>query len=168
MISAVAVGCGGTHRAPAGSSPVTDGSGLPVNQPVTRSDLLRFPAARLHFPGAVTVKVVGADQTSTHPGEEPNPAFAGAVFTAATTPDVLYGWYGSVLGKRGFIPTPDFRPADQTSGRAWQSHLRLEVQVGVFDPSLLRRDAGVVVHVAPGQIAFEAVVVGYPPGLPKY
>ncbi len=107
------------------------------------------------------------DQTPTHPGEEPNPAFTGAILVASTTPAALYRWYGTALDEHGFRPAPDFRPADQTSGQAWQRQTRLEVQVGVFNPVLLRQGRGVAVNLQPGQVAYEAVVVGYAPGLPR-
>jgi hypothetical protein len=161
------VACGGSRVSVRGAT-VTDVSGLAINRPVVRSDLVHLPAARLRFPGSSVVKMVGEDQTPTQPGEEPNPAFTGAILTADTSPSALYRWYGSELAKRGFAPAPDFRPADQTSAQAWQSHHRLEVQVGVFDPVLLRRYAGIQVSLSPGELVYEAVVVGYPPGLPRY
>jgi hypothetical protein len=129
---------------------------------------MRLPEATLRFPHSELVKVVGMDQTPTHPGEEPNPAFTGGILTATTTPAALYRWYESALDRLGFAPAPDFRPGDQTSGQAWQLHHRLEVQVGVFDPALLRDDARVKVTLDSGRLAYEAVVVGYPPGLPRY
>jgi len=108
------------------------------------------------------------DQTPAAGGEEPDPAFTGAILTAFTTPAALYSWYDAVLARRGFVPAVDFRPADQTSARAWQRDRRLQVQVGVFDPSRLEQDAGISVTLGQGQIVYEAVLVGYPPGLPKY
>lgn len=135
---------------------------------MTRSELTRLPEAALRFPHSKLVKIVGMDQSPTHPGEEPNPAFSGAILTASTTPAALYSWYESALDRLGFAPTLDFRPSDQTSGHAWQLHHRLEVQVGVFDPKLLRDDARISITLRPGRLAYEAVVVGYPPGLPRY
>lgn len=166
-IANLTAGCDGHSSSVGLTPPSTDKSGLPIAQPVTRSELLRFPVAHLRFPGSVTVEVVGMDQTPTRPGEEPNPAFTGAILVASTTPAALYLWYETALDKQGFRPASDFRPADQTSGQAWQRQTRLEVQVGVFDPVLLREDRGVAVNLKPGQVAYEAVVVGYPPGLPR-
>jgi hypothetical protein len=167
-VSTVAAGCGGTSSVSGDSPAVTDDSGLPVDRPVTRSPLRRLAVAHLRFPGSVLVKAVGMDQTPTRSGEEPNPAFTGGIFAAFTTPAGLYAWYGSAIEHAGFAPAPDFRPADQVSGQAWEIHHRLELEVGVFDPSLLREDTGVVVDLKRGQLAYEAVVVGYPPGLPRY
>jgi hypothetical protein len=138
-----------------------------VTRPVTEADLLGYPEARLYFPGSHLVKVVGADQSPTHPGEEPNPAFVGAILTVAATPSRLYDWYGTWLAGRGFTPATDYRPSTQTSGLAWQSHRRLQVQVGIFDPKRLESDQGLSVNSPPGTIVYEELLVGYPPGLPK-
>jgi hypothetical protein len=113
------------------------------------------------------VRSVGADQTPTHPGEEPNPAYSGAILTAKASPGSLYAWYASNLSARGFAPTTDYRPSTQVSGQAWQLHHRLQVQVGVFDPTALRTDMHITVTVPVGSLLYEAVLVGYPPGLPK-
>jgi hypothetical protein len=43
----------------------------------------------------------------------------------------------------------------------------VQVQVGVFDPAALRAATGMNVPAQPGVITYEAVIVGYPPGLPK-
>lgn len=154
-------GCHTTHR------PTTDGSGLPADRPVKQADLLRYPQAHLYYPGSQLVKTVGADQTPTHPGEEPNPAYLGAILTVAASPPQLYDWYGRQLGGRGYVPAIDYRPSTQVSGQAWQSHHRLQVQVGVFDPVRLQADQGIRVAVPPGTVVYEVILVGYPPGLPK-
>ncbi len=112
------------------------------------------------------VSDVGANQTPTEPGEEPNPAYTGAVLTVATTPARLYGWYAHELGAHGYAPAADYRPASQVSGRAWQRHRRLQVQVGIFDSEARRADRGIAAAPA-GTLVYEAVIVGYPPGLPK-
>lgn len=150
------------------TSVATDSSGLPVNRPVTRADLTSRPETHLRFPGSVVVKRVGMDETPNESGEEPNPAFTGAIFEAHATPSQLYAWFGSSLSKSGFGPARYFMQADQTSGRAWQFRQRLQVQVGVFDPNLLRSDAGIAVKPGPGELVYESVLVGYPPGLPKF
>jgi hypothetical protein len=71
------------------------------------------------------------------------------------------------LAAQGYTAATPFRPSTQTSARAWQRHHRVQVQVGVFDPAALRAATGISVPVRPGTIAYEAVLVGYPPGLPR-
>ena len=146
------------------SHPSTDASGLPVDRPVRQSDLLRYPEAHLYYAGSHLVKIVGANQTSTRSGEEPNAAYTGAILTSAASPGQLYQWYGQQLHRRGFDPTIDYRPSTQVSGQAWQSHRRLQIQVGVFDPARLQ---GVNVTVPAGTIVYEVLLVGYAPGLSR-
>jgi hypothetical protein len=134
---------------------------------VTRADLRVRPESHLFFPGSTIVAHVGADQTPTRAGEEPNPAYIGAVLIVGATSSQLYAWYGSRLQPRGFRPVTDYRLASQTSGRAWQIHHREQVQVGVFDPGLLKIDGRSSVVVAAGSIVYELDLVGYPPGLPR-
>jgi hypothetical protein len=144
-----------------------DGSGLPTNRPVSQGDLSGLPGAHLYYPGSTVVQPVGASQTPTHPGEEPNPAYTGAILSAPASPAALYAWYAAALAARGYTAATSFRPSAQTSARAWQRRHRVQVQVGVFDLAALRADLGISVPVRPGVIAYEAVLVGYPPGLPK-
>ena len=151
----------------ANPAPTVDASGLPVNRAVTRSELIARPEARLFYPGSMLVSKVGADQTPTSPGQEPNPAYSGAILTSSARPAQLYAWYGTWLKAHGYLPATDYRPASQVSGQAWQAHHRLQVQVGVFDPKLLKADQGVSAMAPPGGVVYEEVLVGYPPGLPK-
>jgi hypothetical protein len=144
-----------------------DASGLPTNRPVLRSDLRGFSEAKLRYPGSRLVMSVGADQSPTRPGEEPNPAYVGGIYTVPATAAQLYQWFDGELTHHGFLPAADFRPSTETSGQAWQRFHRLEVQVGVLDPERLRADQGVELTKPPGTIAYEAVLVGYAPGLPK-
>jgi hypothetical protein len=148
-------------------SPRTDTSGLPVDRPVTVADLARIPVGRLFFPGSTQVKPLGASQTPTRPGEEPNPAYSGAILVVVAAPEQMFAWYQSQLAGRGFRPADYYRLADQTSGQAWQIHHRVQVQVAVLDPALLEQQQGVSVAVHSDEIVYEAIVVGYPPGLPK-
>jgi hypothetical protein len=113
------------------------------------------------------VRLVGASQTPTHPGEEPNPAYTGAILTAAASPDILYAWYTAALAARGYSPATSFRPSTQTSARAWQRQHRVQVQVGVLDPAALEAHLGISLALRPPTIAYETVLVGYAPGLPK-
>lgn len=106
-------GCAGeTHTA-------TDASGLPTGRAITRADLARIPEAKLRFPGATVVKLVGMDQTQNGEPEDPNPAYTGAILTAKATPAELFSWYDSVLTPKGFVSAVYLRPSDQTSGQAW-------------------------------------------------
>lgn len=114
------------------------------------------------------LKLVGMDQTPNGDPEDPNPAYTGAILTAKATPGELFAWYNLALTRKGFAPALYFRPSDQTSGKAWQLHHRLEVQVGVFDPVLLHASTGISAGLSPGEIVYQAVLVGYLPGLPKY
>jgi hypothetical protein len=134
---------------------------------VTGAEVLRLPEAHLYYPGSTVVKAVGAGQTPTKPGEEPNPAYGGAILTARTSPASLHAWYEGSLAARGYTPATFYPQADQTSGWAWQLHHRLQVQVGIFDPAALRADAGIAVPLPAGTIVYEEVLGGSPPGLPR-
>ena len=114
------------------------------------------------------VKSVGMNQTPNGDPEDPDPAYTGAIMTAKATPGELFAWYDSVLTPKGFVSALYLRQGDQTSGKAWQFHHRLQVQVGVFDPALLRASTGLSARLSPGDIVYQAVLVGYLPGLPKY
>ena len=155
-------GCGGRP------SRAADASGLPTGRAITRADLVRLPASRLRYPGSKVLELVGGDQTPNGDPEDPDPAYVGAVLTAKATPEQLYAWYRSVLERRGFAPATDLRPADETSGQAWHFHHRLQLQVGVLDPALLRTDRDITAPSVKGEIVYQAVLVGYMPGLPKY
>jgi hypothetical protein len=144
-----------------------DASGLPANQPVTRGELQRFPESRLFYPGSTLVRQIGADQTPTSPGEEPDAAYTGAIVTAHTSSALLFAWYATMLSSRGFSPAISHRLSTQTSGQAWQRHRRLQVQVGVFDAASLKAATGISVAAPPGTIVYESILVGYKPGLPK-
>lgn len=163
LVAALLIGgcTGGTHTA-------TDGSGLPTARAITRADVARLSEANLRFPGATVVKRVGMDQTPNGDPEDPDPAYTGAILTAKATPGQLFAWYDSTLTQKGFVPALYFRPGDQTSGKAWQFRHRLQLQVGVFDPVLLHASAGISPKLSPGEIVYQAVLVGYLPGLPKY
>jgi hypothetical protein len=154
-------GCGGSPGAK------VDASGLPTNRPVTQQQLLLFPETHLYYPGSTVVRKVGASQTPTHPGEEPNPAYSGAILTARASAASLYTWYENALRARGYTSAADYRPSTQTSGQAWQLHHRLQVQVGIFDPAALDSNMRIAVTVPAGSIVYEEILVGYPPGLPK-
>jgi hypothetical protein len=154
-------GCGGS------SGVKVDASGLPTNQAVTQRELLGFPETHLYYPGSTVVRKVGASQTPTHPGEEPNPAYSGAILTARTSAASLYTWYDNALTARGYTSAADYRPSSQTSGRAWQLHHRLQVQVGIFDPAALDSGLRMAGPVPAGTVVYEEILVGYPPGLPK-
>jgi hypothetical protein len=146
----------------------SDLSGLPTGRAITRADVSRLPEANLRFPGATVVKSVGMDQTPNGDPQDPDPAYTGAILTAKATLGELFAWYDSTLTRKGFVPALYFRPGNQTSGKAWQFHHRLQLQVGVFDPVLLRASTGVSARLSPGEIVYQAVLVGYLPGLPKY
>lgn len=163
------VACAG-HSSVAASHPSTptDASGLPTERAVARSDLTRLPEAHIRFLGAVVVKAVGTDQKSNGDPQDPDPAYTGEILVARTTPSALFAWYGAILTGRGFSPAVYLPSSDQTAGEAWQFHHRLQVQVGVFDPPELKADRGISPHLSPGTIVYEAVLVGYLPGLPRY
>ncbi|HET6875640.1 MAG TPA: hypothetical protein VFH70_12715 [Acidimicrobiales bacterium] len=159
--ASVMAGCDSTGRGR------LDASGLPVDRPVREADLVRQPEAHLYYPGSDRVRNIGADQTPARPGEEPNPAYLGAILAVAATPAQLYQWYGQQLGPRGFVPTADYRPSTQVSGEAWQFDRRLQVQVGIFDLQRLEADQGIRVREPDGTLVYEVVLVGYAPGLPR-
>jgi hypothetical protein len=154
-------GCGGS------AGVKIDASGLPTNRPVTQSDILRFPESHLYYPGSGVMRLVGASQSPTHPGEEPNTAYSGALLTAHTSPGSLFAWYQKTLATQGYTPATYYRLSSQTAGRAWQRHRRLQVQVAIYDPANLKADIGISVAPQTGTVVYEEVLVGYPPGLPK-
>ena len=131
------------------------------------SDLATRPGAHLYYPGSTAVSRLGANQTPTEPGEEPNPAYVGSILTARVTPVQLYGWYARRLAALGYEPAAYYRPASQLSGWAWQRHHRLQIQVGIFDQRALQLDQGLDVALPAGAVIYEELIVGYPPGLPK-
>lgn len=143
------------------SRPSTDASGLPLHRPVRLSDLAGRPQARLYFPGSALEKRIGSDQTARPHADEPDPAYAASVLTAATSADQLLAWYGRTLAAEGFTPARYFLPANQSTGAAWAFHHRLQVQVGVIRSPTSPTSTG-------GRLTYEVYLVGYPPGLPKY
>ena len=138
-----------------------DSFGLPIGRPVTRADLLVHEEAHLFYPGSRLIRAVGADQTPTKPGEEPNPAYTGAILSASVSPATLYAFYSRQLAARGFHVVNDYHLASQVSGEAWETDRRVQVQVGVFDPALLAADQNIRPAAGPGQLIYEMVLVGY-------
>ena len=138
-----------------------DAFGLPLGQPITRGELLAHDESHLFYPGSTLVREIGANQTPNSESEEPNPAYAGAILIASVTADELYTFYGNALRARGFRMVNDYRPSSQVSGEAWEVDQRVQVQIGVFDPGLLRADEGIGTIVGPGQLVYEEVLVGY-------
>jgi hypothetical protein len=153
--SALLAACSSTPTA-------VDAFGLPVGRPITRHELLAHRVSHLFYPGSTLVHDVGADQTPNEKGEEPNPAYAGAILTAAASPAALYAFYRGQLEARGFHMVNDYHLASQVSGQAWEVDQRVQVQIGVFDPALLSADQHIRTAVAPGRLIHEEVLVGYP------
>ncbi|HEY2043028.1 MAG TPA: hypothetical protein VGH11_10160 [Jatrophihabitans sp.] len=91
----------------------SDPFGLPTGRPISRADLGSHPEAGLSFPGSRLVKEVGSDQTAKPNGQEPDPAYLGAIFTAVTTPARLYAWYAQWLTTREYHPATYYRLTDQ-------------------------------------------------------
>ncbi len=156
LAAATLVGaCGGST---AGN---VDAFGLPVGQPITRGELLAHDESHLFYPGSTLLREIGSNQTPNPNGEEPNPAYAGAILTASVTAGGLYAFYGRELRARGFHMVNDYRLSSQVSGEAWEVDQRVQVQVGIFDPRRLEADQGIVADVGPGRLAYEEVLVGY-------
>src|ERR1700732_2527422 len=73
-------------------SPGVDAFGLPIGQPITRAELSVHRESHLFYPGSQVVRSVGSNQIP-RPGKgEPDPAFAGAILSAAVTADQLYAF----------------------------------------------------------------------------
>ncbi|MGH9080048.1 MAG: hypothetical protein ACRDYE_08275 [Acidimicrobiales bacterium] len=138
-----------------------DAFGLPISRPITRGELLAHQESHLFYPGSRLVRDIGASQTTNQEGEEPNPAYAGAILTASVTADTLYAFYRAELEARGFHMVNDYRLASQVSGQAWETDQRVQVQIGVFDPALLQADQHIRAVVGPGRLVYEEVLVGY-------
>jgi hypothetical protein len=117
--------------------------------------------SHLFYPGSNVVRSVGSNQIPRPHKGEPDPAFAGAILTAAVSPDQLYAFYDRELRARGFHPVNAYRPSSQVSGQAWEVDQRVQVQVGIFDPARLERDQGIATAPGPGTIVYETVLVGY-------
>lgn len=147
----------------ADTPPYRDAVGLPLNRPVTRADLHSHPEARLWFPGSRLVRAIGADQTSQQNGEEDDPAYAGAILTAHTTPARLYAWYAAQVAGRGYRGVIYYRQSDQPSGMAWQAPTgREQVQVAVYDPGQLAEQSHIRPRLPPGDLIYEELFVDYP------
>jgi hypothetical protein len=143
------------------SSARVDAFGLAIGQPITRDGLASHAESHLFYPGSTKVRDVGANQTPNETGEEPNPAYAGAILTAAVTPATLYAFYQRQLQARGFHQVNDYHLASQVSGEAWEVDQRVQVQIGVFDPARLEADQHIRAAVGPGRLVYEEVLVGY-------
>jgi hypothetical protein len=138
-----------------------DAFGLPVGQPITRGELLAHEESHLFYPGSIVVRDVGANQTPNHKGDEPNPAYTGAILTISVTAGTLYAFYRRQLEARGFHMVNDHHLASQVSGEAWEVDQRVQVQIGVFDPALLAAYQHIRTAVGPGSLVYEEVLVGY-------
>ncbi|HEV3281448.1 MAG TPA: hypothetical protein VG032_07565 [Acidimicrobiales bacterium] len=103
---------------------------------------------------------MGSNQTPNEKGE-PNPAYAGAILTAPVTPAALYAFYRKQLEARGFHSVDDYHLSTQVSGQAWEVDQRVQVQIGVFDPTLFEADQPSGSAVRPGHLFYEEVLVGY-------
>jgi hypothetical protein len=138
-----------------------DAFGVPVNAPVTRAQLAVLPEANLRYPGSVEVRTIGSDEVKTKDAE-PDPAFAGAILTAAATQSQLYAWYTQWLTARGYQQVTYYRMTDQVSGMAWRAPKgREQVQVSVFDPAQLDVQQHITAQAPIGGVVYEAVLVGY-------
>jgi hypothetical protein len=138
-----------------------DAFGVPVNAPITRAQLAALPEAKLRYPGSVEVKSIGSDEVATK-DPEPDPAYTGAILTAAATPTQLYAWYTQWLTARGYQQVTYYRMTDQVSGMAWRApKSREQVQVSVFDPAQLAEQQHITAQPPAGGVVYEAVLVGY-------
>jgi hypothetical protein len=142
-----------------------DHFGLPLNRPILQQQLRGYPEAGLAYPGSHLDKVVGSDQIAQPHSEEPDPAYHGAIYTAAaTTPAQLYNWYAHWLNARGFHPVTYYRLTDQRSGVAWQvGEGREQVQIAIYDPKLLAAQQKITVSVPLGGLVYTELLVAYPP-----
>jgi hypothetical protein len=139
-----------------------DGFGLPVNRPLTRAQLLSHPEAQLHYPGSHVVQAVGSDEVAVPHENEPDPAYAGAILTAAATPARLYAWYSAQLTAAGYREITFYRNPDQVSGKAWRApNGREQIQVAVFDPAQLAAQQKVTATAPAGGVVYQQVLVGY-------
>lgn len=143
------------------SSVRLDSFGLPINRPVTRAELLSHPESTLYYAGSVVVQTIGSDELATSDAE-PDPAYAGAILTAAATPTQLYAWYATHLAAGGYLPVTYYPMSDQPSGRAWRaSKSHEQVQVSVFDRTKLAAQQHIIADVPPDGVIYEVVLVGY-------
>jgi hypothetical protein len=81
--------------------------------------------------------------------------------SARVDPAALYAFYNTWLTRHGFHRVIAYRPADQVTGMAWETDGRVQVQVGVYDPIALARDAGVRATPPVGGVLYGLFFVGY-------
>ena len=90
-------------KAVVSSSSDSNGEQLPP-APVTYEAVSSRPPAHLLYPGAATVRVIGAGE-SVYPAESTrNSAFAGAIVSTSDSPAQVYAWYRSRLTPDGWTP----------------------------------------------------------------
>jgi len=75
--------------------------GIPTHKAITQLELSAHPEAQLRYPGSLVVKVVGSNEIATR-DSEPDPAYAGAIFTTTATAAQLYAWYADWLTGHGY------------------------------------------------------------------
>lgn len=144
-------------------SAARDHFGLPIERPILHSDVAAHREARLAYPGSQMVRLVGSDQTAQSRGDEPDPAYSGAVYTVAATPSQLYRWYAAWLLRHHYRPVTYYRQTDQPSGVAWQVSAGPEqVQIAVFDPRLLTASTRITAWAPAHGLIYEEVLVAYP------
>jgi hypothetical protein len=138
-----------------------DAFGLPIGQPLTRAELAAHSESHLFYPGSKLVRWVGSNQIPNPHETEPNPAYAGAILTASATAGQLYAFYEKELRPGGFYAVNDYRLSSQVSGRTWEVDQRVQVQVGIFNPVLLKQDENITAVTQPGDLLYQVVLVGY-------
>ena len=114
-----------------------DANGLPTS-PVTYASVSSRAPARLIYPGAQTLRAIGAGE-SRYPAEGViNSAFAGAVMVTQDSPAQVYAWYNDRLTADGW---KTYRLAallsTQISAKGYQRGTREYFVVAIDDPHQL-------------------------------
>jgi hypothetical protein len=152
----------GATACSASSAVHKDGFGLPTNRPLTRAELLSHPEAQLRYPDSRIVREIGSDEVAMPHENEPDPAYAGAILTAAATPERLYAWYSTQLAAAGYREVTFYRNPDEVSGKAWRApNGREQIQVAVFDPAQLAAQQKVTAAAPAGGVVYQQALVGY-------
>ena len=140
LLAGVAIGL--ALRAVLDTSSRSDHDALP-RSPVSYQALSSRPPAHLIYPGAQTLRVVGAGE-SRYPAEGVvNSAFVGAILSTADSPEQVYSWYRNHLTADGW-KTYQLAAllSTQISAQGYQRGSREFFVVAIDDPRSLSAALG--------------------------
>ena len=135
-MAGVAIGFG-IKQVVSSGSPGLDRDGLPIS-PVTSQAVSSRNPAHLVYPGAETLRAIGAGE-SRYPAEGvTNSAFAGAVLVTQDSPTQVYSWYKDRLTADGWKPYQlAALLSTQLSAQGYHRNTREYFVVAIDDPHQL-------------------------------